>query len=99
MRGDANADSIVSAMRPHLEINISDPIFIVEYLFVGGREPPCMKAADANDDGTVDISDAIYLLSFLFLGGPRVKEPFSRCGVDPTPDSLDCLWYPPNVCW
>lgn len=98
IRGDANADSVVYADRPKVEINVSDPIFIVEHLFLGGRQPPCAKAADANDDGGVDISDAIFILSFLFLGGPSVKEPFSRCGVDPTPDDLDCEWYPPNVC-
>lgn len=98
IRGDANADSVVYADRPRVEINVSDPIFIVEYLFLGGKRPPCEKAADANDDGGVDVSDAIYILSFLFLGGPEVKEPFSRCGVDPTPDDLDCEWYPPNVC-
>ncbi len=48
LRGDANADGVV---------NISDPSFILNALFTGGRQPDCDDAADANDDGLVDISD------------------------------------------
>ena len=65
-RGDANGDYAV---------NISDPAFICDYLFNGGREPPCMNQADANDDGHVDNSDSAYLYNWLFMGGPEPPPP------------------------
>ena len=61
-RGDANHDD---------EIDISDPIAILSYLFLG-RELACLSAADANKDGEIDISDPIRLLTFLF--GPAELE-------------------------
>jgi hypothetical protein len=80
-RGDANNDEVV---------DISDPIVILGDLFLG--EPataPCRDALDANDDGGVDISDAIFLLAFLFVGADESPyPPFSKPGLDPTPDTL-----------
>ena len=82
VRGDANGD---------LELDISDGIFTLSYLFLGGESPECDDAADTNDDGAVDISDAVNLLNFLFLGGPlpqgtKPGEPQE----DNTPDGLTC---------
>ena len=54
LRGDASGDG---------EVVISDAIFALGYLFLGGDAPPCDDAADANDDGTLEITDAIYILS------------------------------------
>ena len=54
-RGDSNADE---------NLDISDGIATLGFLFLGGSPPPCQKAADANDDGRLDISDGIYGLSF-----------------------------------
>jgi hypothetical protein len=48
------------------------------YLFRGGRAPDCLKAANANDHGTVGIPDAIFELSFLFLHGPVIPAPFNQ---------------------
>jgi F-box protein 11 len=81
LRGDSNDDG---------KKDITDPIFTLAYLFLGGPKPPCLKSADVNDDRRVDITDAIYLLSHLFLGGPRPRDPFGACGLDPTEDSLTC---------
>ena len=53
------------------EIDISDPIALLNYLFRSGSEPKCALASDANDDGKIDISDPVFLLQFLFLGGPE----------------------------
>jgi hypothetical protein len=80
-RGDSNDDG---------KKDITDPIFTLAYLFLGGPRPPCLKSADVNDDGKLDITDAIYLLSHLFLGGPRPHDPFAACGLDSTADSLNC---------
>jgi len=72
------------------ETDISDAIFTLQFLFLGGRVPPCMDAGDANDSGEVDLSDSVYLLSFLFLGGPRPEDPYGDCGIDPSLDELTC---------
>ncbi|MBI4583045.1 MAG: SBBP repeat-containing protein [Planctomycetes bacterium] len=85
-RGDINADG---------ELDVSDPIVLLNYLFIGALEIKCIDAADANDDGAADISDAIGLLQYLFLSGSPPREPFTACGTDPTPDSLDCEDFPP----
>jgi hypothetical protein len=86
-RGDANSDGVV---------NITDAIFLLNHLFLGGRAPPCAEASNANADGSVDISDAVSLLNFLFLGGPEPPAPGPEsCGEDPDAagDGLGCEEY------
>ena len=79
-RGDSNADG---------GVNITDGIYVLNFLFLGGPKPPCNEAADSDDDGIVSITDGIYLLNFLFLGGPSPVEPGQHeCGPD-RPDSVD----------
>ncbi|MBI4604293.1 MAG: hypothetical protein HY721_20230, partial [Planctomycetes bacterium] len=42
----------------------------------------------------VDISDGIVMLTALFLGGVEVKAPGPfACGLDPTPDEIECDAY------
>ena len=87
MRGDANNDQ---------SVNISDLIFLSEYLFSGGDEPPCMNQADVNDDGTVNVSDPIYLNNWLFSAGsppphPGPDNPY--CEDDITSPNPGCLDY------
>lgn len=52
--------------------DLSDLIYLVNYLFLGGPAPACVGAANINGDAgcSVDLSDLIYLVNFLFLGGP-----------------------------
>ena len=52
------------------ELDISDAVTTLNYLFLGEGLLECPDAADANDDGQVDISDPVTALSFLYLGGP-----------------------------
>ncbi len=85
-RADANADG---------DLNITDGIFVLNFLFNGGPTPTCMDAADANDDGAVNITDGIYTLNFLFTGGPDPRAPFPGCGTDGTEDPLDCAAFEP----
>ncbi len=85
-RGDANADGA---------LNIADPIFLLKYLFAGGRSPSCADAGDGNDDGRLDISDAVALLAVLFGAKPSLPEPFLQCGSDPSPDELSCRSFAP----
>jgi hypothetical protein len=80
LRGDANSDC---------RVDISDGVYTLGFLFMGGPEPRCKDAADSNDDGTLNITDPIYLLAHLFQGGPALPLPgMTTPGVDPTSDSL-----------
>ncbi len=53
-------------------IDISDLVYLVDYMFTGGPEPPCPDAANVDGDitGTIDISDLVYLVDYMFTGGP-----------------------------
>lgn len=66
-RGDANDTG---------EVDISDAIYLLDYLFTGGNAPRCKAAANVNAVGGVDISDAIYVLRYLFYGEGSL-EPLS----------------------
>jgi hypothetical protein len=83
-RGDANADATV---------DISDPIFTLNYLYTGGPAPGCLEAADANDDSLLDLSDPVFLLECLFLGRGLASVPppgpFS-CGSGASFQGLRC---------
>lgn len=85
-RGDANTDGMV---------NITDPITILRYLFLGDPiSLVCEDAADVDDSGFVDITDAIYLLKYLYTGESlEPSEPFNMCGGDPTKDNIGCYNY------
>lgn len=85
-RGDPNLDG---------GADLSDGVFTLNHLFVGGPAPLCPKSADSDDSGSLDLSDPVFLLNHLFLGGPIPPEPFAACGVDLTPDPLECPEFPP----
>jgi hypothetical protein len=84
VRGESNADG---------GLNITDGIFILNFLFLGGATPTCMEAADSNGDGGLNITDGIYVLNFLFLGGPEPPAPYPGCGS--LDREVDCASYPP----
>ena len=71
IRGDSNGDT---------NVDISDPTYTLQYLFLGGPAPGCAAAADANADGSLDISDPTYTLLHLFLGGPA-HRPLTSCDL------------------
>jgi hypothetical protein len=66
--GDASGDGV---------IDISDVVYLINYLFVGGPAPVPLGAGDANSDGVVDVSDVVYLINYLFVGGPPPSAPVS----------------------
>ena len=63
-----------------VQVDMSDAIFLLVYLFRSGAVPSCLEAADVNDDTTVDLSDAVYLLEYLFRGGNEIPAPFPDPG-------------------
>ena len=80
LRGDANADG---------KLDVADALTTLQYLFLRGEPPQCLKAADADDDGRVGVTDATRVLLHLFRGS-ALPPPYPRCGEDPTPDALIC---------
>ncbi|MBI4601559.1 MAG: tandem-95 repeat protein [Planctomycetes bacterium] len=72
-------------------LQITDAILTLGYLFLGSSRPEaCLDAADFDDSGVLNITDPIASLGFQFLGGPGPRLPFPDCGRDATPDLLDC---------
>jgi hypothetical protein len=91
-RGDFNSDG---------QVDISDPVATLSFLFLGGAAPGCLDSADSNNDGLVDLSDPLFTLGDFFINpypwsfipGPGPFE----CGTDPGLDALGCDAYP--VCF
>ncbi len=54
-----------------LPINISDLVYLVDYMFTGGPPPPNMEMADVDGSGGIDISDLVFLVDYMFNGGPE----------------------------
>ena len=83
VRADTNADG------GH---NITDGVFLLNFLFLGGPTPTCLDAADADGKGGLNITDGVYVLNFLFLGGSRPPAPFPDCGT--AEEVLGCDAFP-----
>ncbi len=83
-RGDANSDK---------KIDISDPVTILGYLFLGMNNVTCEDACDSNDDGQLDLSDSVTMLHFLFSGSEGGASFTTQLAVDSTPDPLGCAYY------
>ena len=65
--GDANSDYIV---------NISDAVYVINFIFTGGFMPIPLESADVNCDEAVNISDVVSIVNYIFAGG---NDP---CDVD-----------------
>ncbi len=59
-RGDADSSG---------EINISDAVFLIAFIFSHGPAPASTEAGDYNCDGKVNITDAVSTIAFIFAGG------------------------------
>jgi choice-of-anchor B domain-containing protein len=76
LRGDCNGSG---------DVDISDAVCILVWLFLGQPSPGCLSAANVNGDGNVDIADPSFLLNHLFTGGPPPPAPFGDCAVSSLP--------------
>ena len=75
-RGDADANGTT---------DLTDAIFILSHLFLSGRAPSCLEAADSGNDGRIDLADPILILDHLFRGGAPPPAPGpgpGPCGPD-----------------
>jgi hypothetical protein len=69
--GDVNLD---------YELNLTDAVVLLDYLFRGGTII-CDEAADANQDSAIDLSDPITVLQALFVGGTISDRASILCGT------------------
>jgi hypothetical protein len=60
-RGDVNKDG---------EVNVTDVVYLINYLFKNGPEPQPWESGDVNCDNEVSVSDVVYLIFYLFREGP-----------------------------
>lgn len=65
--GDADASGMV---------NVSDVVFLINYIFAGGPAPVPIELSDVDCSGMINISDVVFLINYIFLGGP---DPCSGC--------------------
>jgi hypothetical protein len=71
--GDANYDA---------NINVSDAVYVIYYIFGSGDQPIPYAAGDVNCDEMVNVSDAVWIINYVFVGG---NEPCDTDG-DGDPD-------------
>jgi len=56
---------------PADQIDISDLVYLVDYMFTGGPAPVCFEEADMDcTGGILDIADLVYLVDYMFNQGP-----------------------------
>jgi hypothetical protein len=81
-RGDVDGNGVVE---------ITDPVKLLGYLFLGSGSPECLEAGDTDNNGSIDITDAVTSLGYQFLGqtAPAAPGPTS-CGPDPAAPFLGC---------
>lgn len=60
LAGDANGDEI---------IDVSDGVYLLNYLYKGGPAPDPLAAGDPNADCVIDVADVVCLLNYLYKGG------------------------------
>ena len=52
-------------------ITLWDLVWLVDFMFKSGSEPPNLEEANVNGFDKIDISDAVYLVDYLYIGGPE----------------------------
>lgn len=71
VRGDANVDG---------HVDLSDGIWLLQHLFIGGPGGECLAAQDSNGDGSVDLADATQIIAYRLLDGGPPRYPYPYCG-------------------
>ena len=51
-------------------VDISDLVYLVDFMFSGGAAPICLLEANVDGLGDLDISDLVYLVDYMFTDGP-----------------------------
>jgi hypothetical protein len=92
-RGDCDQDGSNTGQ-------VTDGVFLLNYLFSGGEAPKCLAACDMNGDGSVPgaPTDAVVYFSFNFLGGTPLPEPLGECNSSSAPGDLALGCESPEAC-
>jgi hypothetical protein len=92
-RGDCNQDGSNTGQ-------VTDGVFLLNYLFQGGTVPPCLAACDMNGDGGVPGSptDAVAYFNFNFQGGTPLADPLRECARSTRPEDLRVGCLEPRAC-
>jgi Dockerin type I domain len=60
--GETNGDGI---------LDISDAMWLLNYIFIHGDPPIPLESAEINCDGDINISDVVWLVNYIFIEGPQ----------------------------
>lgn len=67
-------DPVCCAVRGDIDhsgaIDISDLVYLVDWMFNGGPESPCEGEANIDGEASIDIADLVYLVDYMFNDGP-----------------------------
>jgi hypothetical protein len=77
--GDVNNDTI---------IEVSDLVFLINYLYRNGPEPICDPitcCGDVNLDGIIEVSDLVFLINYLYRNGPAPCSGVISSGLKAVP--------------
>ena len=83
LRGDCNQDGNNVGQ-------VTDAIFLLTFLFLGGPRPDCLAACDFDGDGAVpgNPTDTLVYLNFNFLGGAPMPAPLAQCAMSDAPGDV-----------
>jgi hypothetical protein len=92
-RGDCNQDGSNTGQ-------VTDGVFLLNFLFTGGPSPQCLAACDMNGDGSVPgaPTDAVAYFNFNFLGGTPLPDPLRECALSETEGDLELGCADPEGC-
>jgi hypothetical protein len=51
-------------------VDVSDVVYMINYLFRSGPAPHPLVSGDTNGDGIVEVGDVVYLINYLYRDGP-----------------------------
>ena len=71
--GDVNGDE---------SVNVSDAVYIINFVFAGGTTPEPYRNADTNCDSVVNVSDAVGIINYVFVGGSHPCDPDGDNNLD-----------------
>lgn len=60
----------------NFQIDVSDAVGLIQYIFAGGSAPSPPEVGDCNCDGRTNLTDIVAVINFIFAGGP---EPGTAC--------------------
>jgi hypothetical protein len=55
-------------------VNITDVVYLINYLFINGPPPAPLPSGDPNNDCIISVADVVYLINYLFIVGPAPQQ-------------------------